>query len=184
MRLWTKLLACCVATAIMSGCSATKRYRVLSFFFDGVPEPGKAASDPVARDPRKRNAATPVTVRKFWEHGPYAAKLCDACHSRATNRLLMSADKLCLKCHTLDLRERYVHGPVAAGACRVCHEPHRSFYPFLLVAEPKDLCITCHDQKTMPKWEAHKGRDRQCTKCHDAHGSDYEFLLRDDRTET
>jgi len=177
MRIRTAILACCVTTVLLCTCNTTKNHKVLSFFFDGVPEPGKAPVE-LGGGARKGSAETPTTASRYREHGPYAAKQCEACHMKGTSRLILPIEELCLKCHSLNVRKKYIHGPLASGGCKVCHEPHGSIYPFLLVSEPKEFCLHCHDSNAIAKNDAHKGVEAQCTECHDAHSSDEEYLLK------
>jgi predicted CXXCH cytochrome family protein len=115
---------------------------------------------------------------QYKAHGPFAAKLCDACHNKRDNTLLMPIESLCLNCHHLNINKKYIHGPVASGGCRVCHDPHGSGYPFLLTAEPREFCPRCHDKSLIFAKEVHEGTTEQCTTCHDAHSSDMPNLLR------
>jgi predicted CXXCH cytochrome family protein len=178
MKIRTTILACCMTTALLYGCNATKNHKVLSFFFDGVPEPGKAPVESNVRDNRKRGVTAPGTASGYREHGPYAAKQCQACHMKGTSRLILPIEELCVNCHSLDVRKKYIHGPLASGGCKVCHQPHGSIHPFLLVSEPKEFCLSCHDRNAIAKNDAHKGVEAQCTTCHDAHSSDEEYLLK------
>ncbi|MCL5024678.1 MAG: hypothetical protein M1497_15190 [Nitrospirae bacterium] len=162
-----------ILMAFVYGCEGKSSYKVLSFFFDGVPPPGQAKSE-AGREAKTEGTQPKTTYR---EHGPYAARQCEACHVRGSNRLVLPIEELCLKCHTLDLRKKYVHGPLASGGCKVCHEPHGSAYPYLLVAEPKEFCLYCHNRNDIAKQAAHKGVEAQCTSCHDAHSSDKKYLL-------
>ena len=136
MRIRTTILACCMTTVLLCACNTTKSHKALGYFFDGVPEPGKAPPELVGRDNRKGSVPVPATASRYREHAPYAAKQCQACHMKATRRLVLPIEELCLKCHTLNVRKKYIHGPLASGGCKVCHEPHGSTYPFLLVSEP------------------------------------------------
>jgi len=177
MKIRTTILACCMTTALLCGCNTTKNYKTLSFFFDGVPDPGKAPQEPGARDAGKKGAKAPATGPRYREHGPYAAKQCEACHVKASNRLVLPIDELCFQCHALDIRKKYIHGPIASGGCKECHDPHGSRYPFLLVSEPKESCFRCHDAGEIAKKEVHRRSEAQCTTCHDAHSSDRAYLL-------
>jgi predicted CXXCH cytochrome family protein len=173
------LLACGMAAALLCACNTTRHYKVLSFFFDGVPEPGKTPAETVSGDGKKRGSETaPAAASRYREHGPYAAKQCEACHVRATNRLVLPNEELCFRCHTLDVRKRYLHGPLASGGCTVCHAPHGSIHPYLLVSEPKEFCFHCHDRVALVNRGAHGETETQCTACHDAHGSDDPNLLK------
>ncbi len=167
-----------VVAALLTGCDATTRHRVLTFFFDGVPPlklPGEVEAKPAAA------AAVPAQAgpAQYFEHGPYAAKLCNGCHEEgAGNALVLPRDQLCFRCHDLKLDRKYVHGPIASGGCLVCHDPHSSQYPHLLVSESDGFCFTCHDRESVAKNAAHADLREQCTTCHDAHMSDRKYLLK------
>jgi predicted CXXCH cytochrome family protein len=173
------LVAGCIAfgSVLFVGCSAESRYRVLTTVFDGVPTPRPTAGpgEPSAAS----TAGAPSRRVGFTEHGPYAAKLCNACHSpAAANELLAPRDQLCSRCHELTAGKRYVHGPLASGGCLVCHDPHSSRFRYLLVSDSDTFCLDCHDRQSIAKIGAHQGVAQQCTACHDAHMSDKEYLLR------
>ncbi len=178
------------ALALSVGCSTAKHHRVLSFFFDGVPDPAAAV---VSATPEVEAAVGRRLVQP-GEHGPYAAKLCDSCHdAQRTNALIVPAEQLCIRCHELGAAETYVHGPLASGGCMVCHDPHRSANRFLLVSASDGFCLKCHDRTTLSPVSGvggsagvagvtgdngHGGDAANCTDCHEAHMSDRKFLLR------
>src|SRR5574342_821311 len=112
-----------ILSVLTSGCSPEKRVEILSFFFDGVTVPGKTTEGGATGTARK--GGQPAKAERY-EHGPFAAKQCEACHVRGSNNLVMPVEKLCFSCHDLDLSKKYVHGPVASGGCKVCHDPHSS----------------------------------------------------------
>ena len=179
MKLW--MVVACVAilaAALLIGCDAAARYKVLSTFFDGVPppEPPRAAEEKPAAD-----AASATQSRQigFRGHGPYAAKLCNACHEPgAMNALVVPREQLCFRCHDIRMDKKYVHGPLASGGCTACHDPHSSQYRYLLVSESDNFCLYCHDRQTVARIGAHQGTEQQCTACHDAHMSDKKYLLK------
>jgi predicted CXXCH cytochrome family protein len=161
--------------ALSAGCSSAKHHRVLSFFFDGVPEPQVA----VASAAPEVQASVGRQLVRPGEHGPFAAKLCDSCHdSKATNALVVPAEQLCLRCHALGVTKTYVHGPLASGGCLVCHDPHRSPNRYLLVSASDGFCLHCHDRQGLSAAAGHVGEDANCTDCHEAHMSDRKYLLR------
>ena len=163
--------------SLVYGCVTEKNYKMLSFFFDGVPEPGKVmTTDTLGRAGSKDQAKTEV---RGVVHGPYAARLCKACHEAGTsNNLILPIDQLCANCHNIRLDKKWIHGPVVSGGCRVCHMPHSSRFGFLLVADSKDFCFYCHNRADVFKNPVHQGSDSSCTTCHDAHMSDTKYLLK------
>jgi predicted CXXCH cytochrome family protein len=174
-------LSCCLMLFLLAGCEAKSSYKVLSFFFDGVPNPDEPVPEKgAARKQRLALAAEKGSkMGSYRDHGPYGAKRCEACHEKATNKLVMPVEQLCFKCHTFDVTKKHVHGPLASGGCRVCHLPHGSSYDFLLVSDPKEFCLYCHDKTIILKSDIHREAEgQQCTVCHDAHSSDTEYLLK------
>lgn len=167
------VVAALFATATAAGCAPETRYEVLSFFFDGVPKPGEGRSEL-----RGTEDNAPGALPRYGEHGPYAAKLCDACHLQGSNKLVVDREELCVRCHVLKLDRKMLHGPLASGNCEICHGPHGSSNRYLLVADSKEFCLYCHDKNDILKRDAHQGMDAECTTCHDAHGSANEFLLK------
>jgi predicted CXXCH cytochrome family protein len=164
-----KLVVCCCALFAL-GCSD----KTLRIFFDGVPE-----------SKSKTQAGTPASSQAhaaraaYYEHAPYAAKECGACHDRnKTNNLIVPKDQLCFNCHDFPTDKKYVHGPLASGGCLLCHNPHSSPNPFLLVSASTTFCFSCHDRDAIPKDEPHMRTDVQCTVCHEAHMSDKKYLLK------
>ncbi len=176
MRVRLTLIAAIAAILAVAGCAQETRYKTLSFFFDGVPEPGQEHVYVVGG----RRIQQKVTTGQFRSHGPFAAKMCNACHQRdGSNKLILPVEKLCLNCHDLNLHTRKQHGPVVSGGCRVCHNPHGSGKPFLLVAEPTTFCFYCHDQTEVMSHDVHRDSGgMQCTECHNPHGSDNDYLLK------
>lgn len=170
------LIAVLLITLAVLGCSPETRYKTLGFFFDGVPAPGDSGTQMTLG--RRRSLLANETSTNYKSHGPYAAKLCNACHLRGGGQLIMPVEDLCLNCHNLNIRKMHIHGPVASGGCIICHNPHGSGRPFLLVDEPRTFCFYCHDAVEVGSREVHKdSADTQCTECHNPHASDNDFLL-------
>lgn len=175
MKVWTVVAWIAVGALLSIGCTATSRYKVLSFFFDGVPPPAAEAPEGT---PAAANVIQARQVR-YREHGPYAARLCNACHDPAAfNALVMPREQLCFKCHEFRMDKKYIHGPLASGGCTACHDPHSSQYRYLLVSESDSFCFYCHDRQTVARIGAHAGTQELCTTCHDAHMSDKKYLLK------
>ncbi len=169
-----------VSVALLCGCDARTRYRLLSPFLDGVPNPDNAtqAENRTGVNSRAAGGIKDTKIIQHTEHGPYAARLCEGCHQRGTNKLLLPIESLCLYCHAFQMEKKKVHGPIASGGCKVCHDPHSSSNRFLLVADSKEFCLYCHDKNEISTREVHQGMSEECTECHDAHGSDNDFLLK------
>ncbi len=169
-----------VAIFLTTGCEPKTRYQVLSFFFDGVPDPEVVAAREKARESASGEGQKTAEGEKPHPstHGPYGARMCSACHDPFTNQLLERKTQLCLKCHTFPPVRRE-HGPFAAGDCLACHDPHRASNPFLLVGSAKDFCLNCHDAKEVFSRKAHQGnKNVSCTVCHTPHGSNSDFFLK------
>jgi len=175
------LLLLVMPALVLLGCSTQKNYKVLSFFFDGVPDPN--APQPVLVSQTSGNgpgASGPVEARKY-QHQPYAEKKCAACHTADQKHLTsLSAPELCLKCHT-NVVNRYavMHGPVSVGQCLWCHEAHASNQEHLLKSTGAELCLQCHDRHLLPDdTPGHRAEEAICLDCHTGHGSDQPSLLR------
>ncbi len=163
--------------SLICGCApkTESQYKVLSFFFDGVPNPALKVEP---EEGKKNGSAVKDKRLKFTEHGPFAAKQCNGCHQKGTNVLVAPIEELCFRCHQLDLKKGWTHGPVAAGGCRECHNPHSSGYPYLLMAKSSEFCYYCHNKNDVLRSAAHKDMTQECSACHDAHSADNRFLLK------
>ena len=180
------VLSTIVASVLSSGCSSEKRYKVLSFFFDGVPDPNAPAVATGDQDEfggqRAGNgsgAAKPVA----FMHKPYGDNQCSACHENARGNFddfqKLSSD-VCLKCHD-KVRDEFpvMHGPVAAAECNLCHVPHESSIPHLLRDAAPTVCVQCHQPELLsPTPREHLLPDKSCLDCHTGHGSDKHGLLK------
>jgi predicted CXXCH cytochrome family protein len=169
---------------IWLGCSVEKHYDVLSFFFDGVPDPDAEDALVWRGGSRAGGVAQPLIVRSA--HSAYAERRCNECHGEtsAYGFLVEGFDQLdattCLQCHG-DVLETYpvLHGPVAVHACLWCHLPHESAYDHLLAVRSPQLCLQCHDLGLMesPQPPEHVDIQRDCLDCHSGHGGrDLRFL--------
>lgn len=177
MRLARLIAWVTVGAAVTVGCSPAARYEFLRILFDGVPAPGRAEKleGDVALGGRKEARRAAV----YGQHGPYVARLCNACHqSAARNALVAPREELCFRCHEFRTQGKYVHGPLASGGCRVCHDPHGSRYRYLLVSEGDRFCLDCHERRSVAAIAGHANVVEGCTVCHDAHMSEHEYLLR------
>lgn len=184
---WTNWIAALVTVPLICACSETSRHRVLSFLFDGVPEPGArgapaggapeavGSQNPEAEQARKRPRPT------VYVHAPYRDNRCRACHDPGAGLLYKTAEAgLCAPCHgDVPGPAPFVHGPVAVDACLTCHHYHSSPYPKLLLDAPQDLCFGCHERADLTTGAHHATiGDAACTACHDPHGGQNQYLLR------
>ncbi len=182
-------IAAAVGLAVASACAPDTRYRMLRFFFDGVPEPGaqKSVSDaptlspaPTAPEPTHNAPAVPV-----FTHTPFRQNRCDGCHDPKTHQLIRSLkDGLCLNCHAPLIRDvRFAHGPAAVAACTFCHHHHTSSFKYQLRDEPNNVCTKCHDMNDLMIGSHHATIGSQtCTNCHNPHGGDNRFFLKRKKT--
>lgn len=193
-------MALALLCLLLSACAVEKNHRLLSFFFDGVPDPNAPEKVEEAEQPaidvanltsvqraamlgRKVGAAEVVVVF----HKPVQERDCQGCHQgggvtggatfNLVPTLLDQPPGLCWRCHDEPTYE-YVHGPAANGSCLICHQPHQSLHKQLLPMPEVELCRTCHTPEVFSTWEQHEAvGSRQCTECHGAHGSDRPSLL-------
>ncbi len=181
-------LACLIAALVPpAACSQGTRYRVLSFFFDGVPETGVrlARQDPSTSTTGAGDVSESQVppVRRMIAHQPYKEGKCDACHDRASGGLYKTEQQgLCLDCHAAIVKgSLFRHGPVAAGACTACHHHHASPEPKLLLESAATICFRCHMRNDLTETAGHDSTDTpSCLACHDPHGGTDRFFLTND----
>lgn len=196
-----RLLVCLVACVLLASCSIERRYRVLDFFFDGVPDPNAPARPVGPTEPRvdfaKLTSAeraeyltNKIEAPTVYFHDPVQKRECDACHvfekqddskpgwMAGMPTLIVPIEDLCARCHEPP-EGKYVHGPVATGRCDFCHEPHQSTFPHLLRAETVDkVCLACHSGETFVTQVEHGDLgEASCTTCHDPHASERKHFL-------
>ncbi len=177
-----KAVAPWVLSALMvsqcTGCATPEsRYKTLSFFFDGVPEPGQEVVVETTNSVVETRPEEPT----FYVHQPYAERRCDLCHEGGfSNRLRTVKTKLCGLCHSGEEFEGSVkHGPAVSGQCYGCHDPHKSRYEHLLLDSGSAICGQCHTLETYPGLDKHRAEQGdECLACHSPHSSDKDGLLR------
>lgn len=166
-------------------CDEADNYEILSFFFDGVPNPyeHKEVRHEVKIDSGRIKRRTEIVKRselKVFFHEPFKERLCEDCHNfEKGNELVEQPPALCFNCHE-DFFENAVvkHGPAAAGFCTQCHHPHFEKQKFMLKRKDQELCLYCHQKSDLMRREVHKlNEEKLCWSCHDPHASDKEFLL-------
>jgi len=173
------------AIAVVLGCSADTRSRLMHFFFE-YPQPASApehADQPTDDTPDDRPLDRPQTVAVASRHAPFIQRQCQSCHAaefgQATRDDFLSA---CRDCHpTYFEYRRFAHAPVASADCRYCHVMHVSQQAALIKAPQRILCTDCHDAQADDSAldTYHRGIDlRHCTDCHDAHFGESSALLK------
>lgn len=185
----TAIVAACLAAG---ACHPATRYRVLSFFFDGVPAPTapgekgaspgttEAAATPDAPSGAPQPSPPPAVARLVSIHPPYRDTRCGSCHLIDSGRLIRTPrEGLCQSCHTnIPGEARYVHGPVAVSDCLACHHHHASYAPSMLRTDPSSVCLRCHNRTGLLERGSHVTLDQQhCWECHNPHGGADRFFL-------
>ena len=173
-----------LAFSFLVGCS----HKVLSVFFDGVPESNDSARMVAQKASKKTDslliaeATGNTTGLQNSVHPPFLNKKCALCHDQnSRDRLQSPQPGLCYVCHD-DFSQtfKYVHGPAAGGYCTSCHSPHKSEFKKLLIRQGQDLCLFCHDLKQVMKVPDHGNiGDTDCTSCHNPHGGNTKDFLTD-----
>ena len=167
------------------GCSTPReRYKVLSFFFDGVPNPDAPPKKIVAAvvDTEDKPVLNATVISR---HKPYEERKCAVCHSSAKGEIqeFGKAYEACVKCHKKVTTGRpRMHGPVAVGACSFCHAPHESIYPALLKDSPAKVCRNCHEQALLSAIPQHAEGQKNCITCHYGHGGNERYFLKPEPT--
>ncbi|MCB2153754.1 cytochrome c3 family protein [bacterium] len=176
-------------SVLLVACAPTTRYRVLSFFFDGVPVPEGVENGRPGDMEYASTSLTPfeVSMRAMREqrgpiespqpvflsiHQPVAENKCIQCHDPRQSFEEMPRDaSLCDRCHEDQRREEgWDHGPINIGTCVPCHNPHQSQYEHLLQEPIPDLCLYCHRADLADDEEYHDVPNLDdCTACHDPH---------------
>lgn len=168
--------------AAWGGCTPARRYKVLTFFFDGVPDPNARP----ATQPAEGEGTRVVTGRRgetVYLHKPYDQNKCSECHP-GSGRTFESFEPVsavvCAKCHpNVPTQYAFMHGPVAVKQCLLCHQPHEARVEHLLNEAPPKLCMKCHVPGMLASDEAHQDPKRNCLDCHYGHGGRARFFLRE-----
>ncbi|VAW21056.1 hypothetical protein MNBD_BACTEROID01-1748 [hydrothermal vent metagenome] len=167
-------------------CSTQYNYKTLSFFFDGVPNPGdqdlQVSNDSLTTDStQNRSLRGQGPVPEYSFHAPYKAKECASCHDQGTmGKLLQPQPGLCFQCHD-DFNNSFeaLHGPVAGGYCTTCHNPHQAKERKLLVRNGEELCLYCHNPELVRDNLFHNiSEETNCLTCHNPHGGENRFLIK------
>ena len=133
------------------------KYKLLNFFFDGVPAPGaRPPAAPVSGDEdgggqgsaAPAHAVVPEPVDQMKSvHPPFLDGDCAKCHGLDSPQALTAPlPSLCFQCHSNFLEKTKVkHQALELGQCTTCHAPHESPNKKLLVRLGRSMCLECHD---------------------------------------
>lgn len=167
------MLACIL---LWAGCGTPEeKYKILSFWFDGVPDPNAVITGPGGK---------PILASAtMYQHKPFKDGDCAGCHDSFSNIYISNkSSNVCLKCHEDKVNEYpKMHGPVATVACLWCHSPHESPNKYLLRYESPEVCVQCHERGKLlgNKPPEHMDPLRNCLDCHVGHGSEKRYFLRE-----
>ncbi|MCF6364765.1 MAG: hypothetical protein L3J35_01040 [Bacteroidales bacterium] len=167
---------------LIAACSTETTYKVLSFVFDGVPDPDYDNTtnrlDSVVQIDSTGILDIAENIPTINIHQPYKTKSCNSCHDNS-----MATEKqpgLCYSCHE-SFEDNYavVHGP-ALSECTSCHNPHQSKFDKLVKRENEELCFYCHSSEQLAYNDVHSLIDNSnCTECHNPHGEENKFFLKE-----
>lgn len=169
------LLACALGACLLTGCNPVTRYKVLTFFFTGVPPMGEEEKDEeetqvvVARVEKKRSVVVQATR---YTHGPYASNQCFLCHETSASGGFRGFGK---KQEAAKAGAGQVSGKLVAPVgelCAGCHESKSvasAYQAGLWVHGPVSTgyCVLCHGPHAGPEpYMLLKKADALCTECH------------------
>jgi len=174
-----------VAVVVVAGCRVEKNYELLSFFFDGVPQPGTGV--PAGAGAAGRPAPRVIVS----SHSAFTERRCEECHGETGGFGLVVSGfsdldaAVCGNCHAQVMQEYpRMHGPVTALECLWCHWAHESPEPHLLAQASPDLCLGCHgfELRGLPQPPEHVDLGRDCLDCHRGHGGEQHYFLKPPET--
>ena len=171
---------------MLKACSPHAGKKMLTIFFDGVPETDSSgvevpADSTLLSDSNLSGEPGPGEhLASVVVHYPYGERECEFCHNPdALGTMVEPEPGLCYMCHE-DFNDSYawVHGPAAGGYCTSCHDPHTSREEKLLRLTGPSLCFYCHLEPDVLKTEMHADLgDMACTDCHNPHGGEDHLIL-------
>ncbi|MBI5139586.1 hypothetical protein HZA26_03180 [Candidatus Nomurabacteria bacterium] len=148
------------------GCDKYTRYKVLTFFFTGVPpiDEETVKKEPKITIEKKKRRELPQAEPTSFVHGPFGAGQCNQCHEGLSSAAFRTSAKEETK-------------------TKITKSWQQGLVPGRLVVPIKELCIECHVNKSVQSaftknlWIHGPVSDGLCTKCHSPHQSPFEFML-------
>lgn len=171
---------------IVSQCSPYTGRKILTFFFDGVPNNDTSQivlADSAAADTDTTEISEGMDYQRVAlrvVHYPYSERECETCHDpNSLGSMIQPEPGLCYQCHEdLGTLYNYLHGPVEGGYCTACHHPHQADEEKLLRFTGKELCFYCHIETDVIQNEMHQDLEEMtCTDCHNPHGGEDKYIL-------
>jgi predicted CXXCH cytochrome family protein len=183
---WLVLFLFVLIIAGIISCAPTRRKKVLSFFFDGVPA-GTIDTVTAGLPAADIQAVTDSTLvaegapkDEIFYHYPYKEQYCSSCHNEnSAGEMVDEEPALCYSCHE-DFSQslKYLHGPVSGGFCTECHSPHMAKNEKLLIRTGQQLCLYCHDSASLKENNNHDNLGEMlCTECHRPHGGEDRYMF-------
>ncbi len=155
-----------------TGCDKHTKYKVLTFFFTGVPPPEESKKDKAVENAQIVMAKTKNNKKKIkrqilvFSHGPYGAGQCYQCHDISASVSFKT------------FRKKKSRGIAGQGRG----------IPGRLVAPLKELCTECHLEKSAQAahskdlWLHGPAANGNCTACHNPHRSAFQYMLLKEKT--
>lgn len=155
-----------------TGCDKHTKYKVLTFFFTGVPPLEEGKKDEAVENAQIVMAKTKNNKKKIkpqvlvFSHGPYGAGQCYQCHNISASVSFKT------------FRKKKSRGIAGQGRG----------IPGRLVMPLKELCTECHPQKSAQTahsknlWLHGPAANGNCTACHNPHRSAFQYMLLKEKT--
>lgn len=188
------ILLAVIGLLLLVGCSTPGKQKLLTLFFDGVPQPGQTNQPAIQYDEDGRplvfnehaqtNAGSAI-VPVFFKHAPYEENNCSECHkSKYSVEMKASQREVCGSCHKESssvLPAKFVHMPVENSECSACHDAHGSPIAKMLLKPADKLCADCHEGfqefPSTAKVFHMPVANGECSSCHTPHASEHKGLL-------
>lgn len=172
------MLAAGLILILSSGCNNYTRYKVLTFFFTGVP-PFEEEKKPWVNDRKmteytKEQKRRKVVKATRFSHGPYASGECYLCHETSATGGMRGFGKKEEAADSIT-KPGIIPGKLVAplrelcAGCHVSKSPEKAYEDGLWVHGPVSagFCTLCHGPHAGPNlYLLQKNEDELCLECH------------------